>query len=269
MIAKVKDSKTLIAKALGISRSAIYYQSKKLAKDWELKTKIEETLSNFPSYGYRRVALHLHVNKKRAQRVMKLFGVRAYRRRGRKPRKKGFAKMFFPNLLKTNYPKHANHIWVSDFTYIPFKGKFLYLATVMDLFTREVVGWSVLTNHSASLVLEAIFTALNYHSSPDIFHSDNGKEYGSRMFIRVLTEFGIHISRSQKSSPWENGYQESFYSQFKVDLGDPERFKTLGELVYEIHLLIWKYNHTRIHSALKMPPILFAKRCQKLVERVS
>lgn len=140
MIAKATDSKALTAKALGISRSAIYYRSKKLAKDWKLKTKIEEALSNFPSYGYRRIALYLGINKKRAQRVMKLFEVRAYRRRGRKPRKNGFAKMFFPNLLKTNYPEHANHIWVSDFTYIPFKGKFLYLATVMDLFTREVVG---------------------------------------------------------------------------------------------------------------------------------
>lgn len=264
-----KSNKALMAKMLGVSRSAMYYQSKKLAKDWELKIKIEEVLSQEPSYGYRRIAQHLGINKKRAQRVMKLFGVRPYRRRGRKPRRKGSAKRFFPNLLKTNYPTHPHHIWASDFTYIPFKGKFLYLATVVDLFTREVVGWSVLTNHSAQLILAAIFPALNYHPKPDIFHSDNGKEYDSNIFVKTLTEFGIHISRSAKSSPWENGYQESFYSQFKVDLGDPERFKTLGELVYEIHHLIWRYNHTRIHSALKMPPIVFAKQCQKLLERVS
>jgi putative transposase len=269
LIAEQKDSKSLMAKALGISRSAIYYKPKKLAKDWELKTKIEEVLSIHPSYGYRRIALHLRINKKRAQRVMKLFGMRAYRRRGRKPKKRGLASIFYPNLLKTNYPECPNHIWVSDFTYIPFKGKFLYLATVMDLFTREIIGWSVLTNHSVQLVLEAVFTALNYHSRPDIFHSDNGKEYGSRVFIRALEEFGMRISRSAKSCPWENGYQESFYSQFKVDLGDPGRFKTLGELVYETHRLIWEYNHNRIHSVLKMPPILFAKQCQKLVERVS
>ncbi len=258
-----------MAKALGISRSSIYYRSKKLAKDWELKIAIEKVLSQHPSYGYRRVALCLRINKKRAQRVMRLFGMRAYRRRGRKPKKRGLANIFYPNLLRTNCPDHPNHIWASDFTYIPFKGKFLYLATIIDLFTREIVGWSILTNRSVQLVLEALFTALNYHSRPDIFHSDNGKEYGSRIFIRALNEFGIHISRSAKSCPWENGYQESFYSQFKVDLGDPNRFKTLGELVYEMHKLIWEYNHNRIHSALRMSPILFVQRYQKLVERVS
>ena len=267
-----KENKSLMAKALGVSRSAIYYRSKKLAKDWELKNQIEKVLTEDPSYGYRRVADALRINKKKAQRVMKLFGMKAYRRRGRKPRKKGIANTFFPNLLKMNFPQYPNHIWVSDFTYIPFQDKFVYLATVMDLFTREVVGWSVLTNHSVQLTLQSLFTALAYHPRPEIFHSDNGREYGARLFIRALTEFGINISRSNKKSPWENGYQESFYSQFKVDLGDPNRFKTLGELVYEIHHLIWKYNHTRIHSALRMPPILFAKRCQnvqKHLEKVS
>jgi putative transposase len=269
LIAKQRNSRGLIAKALGISRSTIYYKSKKLAKDWRLKTRIEEVLSCHPGYGYRRVALHLKINKKRTQRVMRLFGMKAYRRRGRKPKKKGLTNVFYPNLLKTNYPQYPNHIWVSDFTYIPFKGKFLYLATVMDLFTREIVGWSVLTNHSVQLILQALFLAFNRYPIPRIFHSDNGREYGSRILIRALTEFNIRISRSTMSAPWENGYQEAFYSQFKVDLGDPGRFKTLGELVYETHRIIWEYNHTRIHSALRMSPILFAKQCQKLVERMS
>jgi len=87
-----KENKSLMAKAFGVSRSAIYYRSKKLAKDWELKTKIEKVLTDDPSYGYRRVADALHINKKKAQRVMKLFGMKAYRRRGRKPRKKGVTK---------------------------------------------------------------------------------------------------------------------------------------------------------------------------------
>lgn len=263
------DSKILVGRALGISKLTVCYRSKRPAKDWEPETQIENVLSSEPSYGYRRVAQRLQINKKKAQRVMRLFGIRAYRRRGRKPKKRGAAGIFYPNLLKTNCPEYPNHIWVSDFTYIPFKGKFLYLATVMDLFTREVVGWSVLTNHSVQLILQTLFTALNYHRRPEIFHSDNDREYGLRIFIKALTEFGIHISRSAKSSPRENGYQESFYSQFKVDLGDPNRFKTLGELVYELHHFIWKYNHTRIHSALKMPPILFVKRRQKLVESKS
>ncbi len=104
-----KENKSLMAKALGVSRSAIYYRSKKLAKDWELKIKIEKVLTDDPSYGYRRVADALHINKKKIQRVMKLFGMKAYRRRGRKPRKKGVANTFFPNLLKMNFPQYPNH----------------------------------------------------------------------------------------------------------------------------------------------------------------
>jgi len=82
-------------------------------------------------------------------------------------------------------------------------------------------------------------------------------EYASKSFIDAMALLGIAVSRSKKSSPWENGYQESFYSQFKVDLGDPKRFETLGELVYEIHQAIRQYNRRRIHSVLKMPPAQF------------
>ncbi len=200
---------------------------------------------------------------------MKLFGMKAYRRRGRKFRKRGVAKISYPNLLKTNFPRSTNDIWVADFTYIPYRGKFLYLATVMDLFAREIVGATVMANHSVMLVLQALFAAVERHPHPAIFHSDNGLEYGSKVFTKALRELNIQISRSAKSSPWENGYQESFYAQFKVDLGDPNRFRTLGELVYEIHHLIWNYSHRRIHSALKMPPAAFADRYEKLLENLS
>lgn len=269
MIGKQNYTKKALAAAFGISRASLYYVSKQLPKDWELKTKIEAVLQEHPSYGYPRVALELSINKKRAQRVMRLFGMKAFRRRGRKPRKSYHSAVSHPNLLKTIYPQYPNHIWVSDFTYIPYRGVFLYLATVMDLFTREIVGVAVMTNHSVSLVLQSLFFALTHHSRPQIFHSDNGREYNARVFTRALSELNILISRSAKGSPWENGFQESFYSQFKIDLGDPNRFKALGELVYEIHRLIWDYNHKRIHSVLKMPPLLFAERYQKLVEKVS
>lgn len=230
---------------------------------------IEAVLSENPAYGSPRVALALHRNRKPVQRVMKLFGMKAYRRRGRKFRKSGVAKQSYPNILKTYVPKGPGDVWVADFTYVPFQGKFLYLATVMDIVTREIVGAAVMGNHVVSLVLQTLFAAIANRARPTIFHSDNGREYGSHVFTRALTELGIFISRSAKSSPWENGYQESFYSQFKVDLGDPARFKTVGELVYEIHRLIWSYNHRRIHSALRMPPKLFAERFRKLSEKVS
>ena len=194
---------------------------------------------------------------------MKLFGMKAYRRRGRKPRKKGVANTFFPNLLKMNFPEYPNHIWVSDFTYIPFQDKFVYLATVMDLFTREVVGFSVLLCHSSSLTMNALLSAVSHHPSAQVLHSDQGSEYTSKDYIVLETNLGITPSMSQKGSPWENGYQESFYSQFKVDLGDPNRFEHLGELVWAIYKTIHNYNTTRIHTSMKMPPAEFARRHQE------
>ncbi len=147
---------------------------------------------------------------------------------------------------------HENHIWVTDFTYVPFQGYTVYVATVIDLFTRKVVGMSVYTTHATQLVLSAFMNALLNNPRPMIFHSDNGSEYNSDIFIQALETVGVLISRSAPGCPWENGYQESFYSQFKVDLGDPSRFKTLGELVLAIYQTIWNYNNTRIHSALKV-----------------
>lgn len=266
---KSKRTKVLLARELGISRSSLYYVSKQLPKDWALKNRIEEVMSAHPGYGSPRIALALERNRKAISRVMHLFGLKAYRKRGKRPRKKGYARGDYPNLLKTIVPSHPHHVWVADFTYIPYRGRFIYLATVMDIVTREVVGMAAQTRHGAMLVVQALFAAVAQHERPTIFHSDNGREYGSKVFIRALRELGIHISRSAKSSPWENGYQESFYSQFKIDLGDPERFSSVGELVYEIYRLIWEYNHIRIHSALKMPPLRFAERYKMLVEKVS
>jgi transposase InsO family protein len=269
LIKKQKTTKAALARQLGVSRSSLYYVSKQLPKDWALKNDIGKVMDEHPSYGSPRLGTALRVNRKRIVRVMKLFGIKAYRRRGRRLRKSGVAKQSYPNLLKQTVPSRPHHIWVADFTYIPYRDGFLFLATTMDLFTREVVGMAVQSNHAVSLVLQALFSAVEHHARPVIFHSDNGREYGSNVFTRALRELGISISRSAKSSPWENGYQESFYSQFKIDLGDPSRFKTLGELVYEVYRLIWDYNHRRIHSVLKMPPLLFAERYQKLIEKMS
>lgn len=253
-----KTSKTLRARELGVSRGTIYYHPKMPEKDWALKCQIEEVLRNHPSYGSPRIALALKRNPKPIERVMKIFGIKAYRRRGKRWKKAKKIKIIYSNLLLKEYPSYPNHIWVSDFTYIPFQGKTVYLATVLDLFTRRIVGLSVYTTHAVQLVLSAFMNALHNNPRPAIFHSDNGSEYNSEIFIEALKTIGVEISRSKPGCPWENGYQESFYDKFKIDLGDPNRFKTLGELVYEIYQTVWQYNNERIHTSLKMSPQEFA-----------
>jgi len=258
----VKSTKTHLAKELGIARSSLYYRHKQSANDWQLKVELENTLSQKPyhSYGHKRLARHLKINKKRVLRVMKLFGIKPYRRRGKKPFKKpGKPSINYSNLLLKMFPSKPNQIWASDFTYLKFKGKFIYLATIMDIFTREIIGFSVSNRHGVPLVVNALLSALNLRAPPEILHSDQGREYTSKTYTTFISMFKIFISMSRRACPWENGYQESFYSQFKVDLGDPDRFDNLGELVAEIHDTVKIYNHDRIHTSLKMPPRQFAQ----------
>lgn len=252
--------KMLRARELGVSRSTLYYRPKKPDRDWSLKCRIEEVLRIHPSYGSRRIALHLNLNRKGVKRVMNFFGIKAYRRRGLRYKRTKNINVIYPNLLMTTYPAYEGHIWATDFTYIPFQGRFVYVATVIDLYTRKVVGLAVYTTHAVQLVISALMSALHNNARPIIFHSDNGSEYNSDVFTNALTTVGIQISRSAPGCPWENGYQESFYNQFKIDLGDPSRFKNLGELVLAVYETIYAYNHSRIHSALKMSPIQFAQR---------
>lgn len=243
---------------MGVSRASLYYVSRQDTKDWALKVRMEEELRRNPAYGSRRLAQALGVSRPRAQRVMRIFGVRPYRRRGKKYRKSKAGRMF-PNLLLAIMPSYLNHVWAADFTELIFHGKKIYVSTILDLFTRQLMGIHVAVRKGSFLTMQTLANALFHHPRPTIFHSDNGSEYKAKAFIERMEECGITISRSRPGAPWENGYQESFYGKFKVDLGDPNRFATLGELTAEIYQTLWRYNHTRIHSALKMPPAVFAE----------
>jgi len=248
------------ARALGCARSTLYYPKKQPVKDWALKCQIEEVLRRHPSYGSPRIAPTLGKNHKTVERVMKLFGIKAYRRRGRKYLVKKRISVIYANLLMLTTPQYRHHIWAADFTELWQEGKKLYVATVMDLWSREIVGVSVARNKGVALTMQALQAALLYHPRPGIFHSDNGSEYRARTFVEVLERIGTVVSRSHPGCPWENGYQESFYDKFKVELGDPSRFKTCGELIAEIYRTVHYYNTERMHTALKMPPRQFAQR---------
>jgi putative transposase len=257
---RIVSSRAELAHILGVSRASLYYVPRSDARDWKLKTEIEAMLRGHPSYGSRRIALALRLNRKRIQRVMRRFGIMPYRRRGRKWRHIKRVAVVYPNLLLGVMPAYPHHVWAADFTELVWRGRKVYVATVIDLYTRTVVGVAVSLRRGTPLTLQALWSGLAAYPHPAIFHSDNGKEYIAGAFVAVLAGFGITISRTHPGCPWENGYQESFYDKFKVDLGDPGRFRSLGELVAEIYATLWAYNHTRIHSALKMPPKVFAER---------
>lgn len=245
---------------IGIKRTHQYYKHKQPQKDWKTKQMIEEVLREHPGYGHKRLALHLKINKKRILRVMKLFGIKPYRRYIKKPFVVKTKDSIFPNLLMLETPRGRGDIYASDFTYLRFQGKWIYPATVIDVYTREIVGISVLTTHATQLVMNALLSAVCHRAPPRIIHSDQGSEYASKDYTSLVQKLGIQQSMSRAGCPWENGYQESFYKGFKLDLGDPNRFGSLGELVAEIYKTINYYNQRRIHSALGVAPCEFAEK---------
>lgn len=130
-------NKTVLAESATISRRSLYYVPKQPTKDWDTKQLIELALRDHPSYGHKRLAIHLGINKKRALRVMKLFGIKPYRRVTAKLYTKPKDSVF-PNLLITETPLGIGDIYASDFTYLKYHGRWVYVATVIDVFTREI-----------------------------------------------------------------------------------------------------------------------------------
>lgn len=253
------NNKKATCENLKFSRRSLYYESKQAIRDWKTKQMIEGALRIHPSYGHKRLALHLKINKKRVLRVMNKYGIKPYRRTTKPKKKSKNNGLIFANLLFRERPQYRNHIWATDFTYLKFKGKWIYVCTVIDLYTREIVGLSILNNHSSQLVINGLLDALMNHSKPKIIHSDQGSEYNSKSFVNFCSSLNILQSMSHPGCPWENGYQESFYNRFKVELADYNRFETLGELVAEIYQQIHYYNHSRIHTKLRTSPKEFAK----------
>lgn len=254
----------LAATVFGFVRASGYYHSHRDATHELLREQILSVLATNPSYGHRRIALALHVGKKRVRTVMKLFGIKPYKRLGRwrKRRDERRAPAPFANHIKSQCPVVPNHTWVGDFTYLPFKKQFVYLATFMDLYTREIVGWHLSTRHTKELVMEAFLDALVNQKlhHPVFVHSDQGVEYTNPSYVELVQSVGTTISLSKKASPWENGYQESFFNNFKTDLGlEFDRFTDIGQFAEAVHQTINAYNTTRIHTTLRMPPAVFRR----------
>jgi transposase InsO family protein len=218
--------------------------------------------ANRGAYGWPRIWRELHaqgirVGKQRVQRLMQQHGIRA---RG----KRRFRLMttdsrhslpIAPNLLNRNFTAAApNQAWTGDITYIPTGEGWLFLAIVIDLFSRRVVGWSMQPEMRSSLVIDALEMAW-LHRSPDkstgrIFHSDRGSQYASREFGQVLQTCGIAASMSRKGNCWDNAPSEALFASLKVERLHGQRFETIRQAKDEtLAWLLW-YNQSRMHSTL-------------------
>jgi putative transposase len=248
-------SKRGLARSLGVSRSSLYYVSKQEPKDRALRDRIVDLMAEHPAYGYRRVALALAIGKNRAQRVMQKFGIQP-KIKHRKPKYgRGTSPSGVPNRTQGISPIAPNVIWNGDFTELQFHGRKLYLATVIDRYTREVIAWQLGLHHTAQLVIDVLEEASRKRVQvPSIFHSDQGSEYTSHACIQWIIDHQMLPSHSPKAKPWKNGHQESFYDKFKLEFGKPSRHASIELLTEAIGRYIHYYNTKRIHSALRMPP---------------
>lgn len=257
------NNKKLIAPLLGISRNRLYYHRKKELEDLDNKQEVSDLQLVSPSYGHKRVALALCWGHNKAKRIMAKFGLKPPRRKSRKVwLTRSVDSHHYTNLIKNIKAAKPNQIFVSDLTYLKFQGKNVYLATIEDIFTREIVAAELSDQHDSNLALRTIKQAISASCHPEIFHTDQGSEFMAQIVTSYLENNQVRVSVSDKGKPWQNGYKESFFGKFKEENGDLNRFETLGELVEEIYAYISYHNNLRIHTTLKMPPAQFKKHFQ-------
>ena len=200
------------------------------------------------------LARGIRVGKERVRRMMKEHGIKARsKRRYVNTTDSKHNLPIAPNLLQRNFTASApNQVWTGDITYIATDEGWLYLAVVLDLFSRQVVGWSMQAHMRSSLVTDALRMAW-FRRSPDegtIFHSDRGSQYCGHEFQSVLASYKIKSSMSRKGDCWDNAPTESFWGRLKVGRLYGRRFETRRQAMDEVIDWMTFYNHKRLHSTL-------------------
>ena len=250
-----------------MSKSSYYYkpvdQSDKQKSDQELVKEIESVVLEFSGYGYRRVTKHLQrlgirVNHKRVLRLMQEHGLTKKRkRRFINTTDSNHGYRVYPNLVRNVTATTLNQVWVSDITYVRLLYDFAYLAAIMDMFSRKVVGYAVSNRIDSSLTLTALDMAIaDRQPSPDcIHHSDRGVQYACTDYVDTLKQYGLAISMSRPGNPYDNAYAESFFKTLKYEEVYLSDYRTRADARISLESFIKDvYNTKRLHSGIGYVP---------------
>jgi len=195
------------------------------------------------------------VGKERVERLMREHGIRArHKRRFKATTDSKHGLPVAPNVLERNFsPPAPNRVWSADLTYLWTDEGWLYLAVVLDLFNREIVGWAIKERMSADIVADALTMAW-FRRRPEpglIHHSDRGSQYASHAFQALLAQYGMRCSMSRKGNCWDNAPSESFFNSLKNERVHGRRYRTREEARADVFEYIEVfYNRTRRHSTL-------------------
>jgi transposase InsO family protein len=258
-----------MAELARVSRASFYRfnEDARPDKDMDLRDAIQRIALQWPSYGRPRITAELRrrgwqVNPKRVYRLLREDNLLCVRkRRFVVTTNSNHGLRVYPNVARDMVLTGVDQLWRADITYIRLREEFVYLAVILDAFSRRVVGWALGRNMDDELTLTALRMAIKERGVPPglVHHSDRGSQYASNDYTDLLKANGIQISMSRKGNPWDNAACESFMKTLKYEEILRNEYRDLAEAYASIHEFLEKvYNHKRLHSALGyVPPAEF------------
>jgi transposase InsO family protein len=266
-----------MARLAQVNRSSFYRFDPSWApvddSDMDLRDAIQRIALEFPSYGRPRITAELRrrgwkVNPKRVYRILVEDNLLCLRhRKFVVTTDSGHRLPIYPNLVPDLKITDINQLWVADITYVRLQEEFVYLAVILDAYSRRVIGWALDRTLEERLTVMALNMALMQRQFQPglVHHSDRGVQYASKQYTQLLLDHGIRISMSRKGNPWDNAICESFLKSLKYEEVYRNEYRNLEEAYNGIRGFIQRvYNRQRLHSALGyLPPVEFERACRR------